>query len=567
MGLLLVSPAFLYSCTNKTEDPVLKISENSVNILQAESKTITLETNLELGVKVTDTSICKASINGNQVVITGKAAGTTYVRIYDQKNEENFKDILVVVEETKETYSLKVLDEFNKDFYVGEEFSFNADVYLSTLFSGAETGTLTLLDKNEYFLSLKEGHIFEEEGTIDVTITAPNYEDAKYTFSVDVVRSEYQLLKQKLQKIVDTNQYNFSFKANYGVVLSIEGVTTYNPNYYYNSYNDLGFAKDETGVFKFEFEDNSLGKHSSVVTTNGYLIDGDTTFTDLYNTIETINGYKSLSNLNLNSFEESNVNGDVYYFNDKENLSLVWNNILGFNGSASLMNVSLEDDAISYSISGKLTNGLELTFTGSIYDIGTAKEKVMDDFLSKTNHEVNKKASAEVTEIANKLKGMNYTIKYSDATIKVVKNKGIEITSGSGVTTGYALVDGKVKYFKVENDKVIYDESKNSLNTLEESIYNFGNYEILKDENLYQFFKSSYYGANVSFNSALATQITHSIFQNVDFSKHINAFGINYNSNDNSIIEVKTVYQNGSSLGMSEITCTSVGSTVLQFIK
>ncbi len=74
MGLLLVSLAFLYSCTNKTADPVLKISENSVNILQAESKTITLETNLELGVRVTDTSICKASINGNQVIITGKVA-------------------------------------------------------------------------------------------------------------------------------------------------------------------------------------------------------------------------------------------------------------------------------------------------------------------------------------------------------------------------------------------------------------------------------------------------------------------------------------------------------------
>ena len=92
-------------------------------------------------------------------------------------------------------------------------------------------------------------------------------------------------------------------------------------------------------------------------------------------------------------------------------------------------------------------------------------------------------------------------------------------------------------------------------------------YEILKNENLYQFFKSSYYGSNVSLNSSLATQITYSIFQNVDSSKHINAFGINYNSDDNSIIEIKTVYQNGSSLGMSEITCTRVGSTLLQFIK
>lgn len=567
MGLLLVSPAFLYSCTNKTEEPVLKIAENSVTILPKESKTITLETNLELALKVVDPSICQAVINGNEITITGKVNGTTYVRVYDQKDEENFKDILVVVEENKETYTLKVLDEFNKDFYVGEEFSFNADVYLATSVLGTEKETLMLLDKNDYFLSLKEGFVFEEEGTMDVTITAPNYDDAKYTFSVNVVRSEYQLLKQKLQKIVDTNQYNFSFKANYGVVLSIEGVTTYNPNYYYNSYNELGFAKDENGVFKFTYEDNSLGEHSSVTTTNGYLIDGDTTFTDLYDVVETINGYKSLSNLNLNSFEESNVNGDVYYFNDKENLSLVWNNVLGFNGSASVMNISLEGDAISYSINGKLTNGLELSFTGSIYDIGTAKEKVMDDFLDKTNHEVNKKATAEVTEIANKLKGMNYTIKYSDATIKVVKNKGIEITNGSGVTTGYALVDGKVKYFKVEDDKAVYDETKNSLKTLEESIYNFGNYEILNNDNLYQFFKSSYYGSNVSFNSTLATPIIHSIFSNIDTSKHINAFGINYDSDDNSIIEVKTVYKSGSSLGMSEITCSSIGSTVLQFIK
>lgn len=567
MGLLLVSPAFLYSCTNKTEEPVLKIAESSVTILPKESKTITLETNLELALKVADPSICQAVINGNEITITGKVSGTTYVRVYEQKNEENFKDILVVVEENKETYTLKVLDEFNKDFYVGEEFSFNADVYLTTSVSGTDKETLMLLDKNDYFLSLKEGFVFEEEGTMDVTITAPNYDDAKYTFRVNVVRSEYQLLKQKLQKIVDTNQYNFSFKANYGVVLSIEGVTTYNPNYYYNSYNELGFAKDENGVFKFTYEGNSLGEHSSVTTTNGYLIDGDTTFTDLYDVIETINGYKSLSNLNLNSFEESNVNGDVYYFNDKENLSLVWNNVLGFNGSASVMNISLEGDAISYSINGKLTNGLELSFTGSIYDIGTAKEKVIDDFLDKTNHEVNKKTSAEVTEIANKLKGMNYTIKYSDATIKVVKNKGIEITNGSGVTTGYALVDGIVKYFKVEDDKVVYDETKNSLKTLEESIYNFGNYEILNNDNLYQFFKSSYYGSNVSFNSTLATPITHSVFSNIDTSKHINAFGINYNSDDDSIIEVKTVYKSGSSLGMSEISCSSIGSTVLQFIK
>ena len=152
---------------------------------------------------------------------------------------------------------------------------------------------------------------------------------------------------------------------------------------------------------------------------NGYFTELESD--NLYDAVGMFSSTVGLKDFKDEYFDDVIVSGSTYTFKSKELLSLFWNDTLGFNGSADVLNLNVEGDAISYVISGAIRSGLELTFTGTIYDIGTTKEASIEAYLS-SSHKVGEVDDPTVTSLVNGLKTCNYTYAEDNFTIYVNPN-------------------------------------------------------------------------------------------------------------------------------------------------
>lgn len=230
----------------------------------------------------------------------------------------------------------------------------------------------------------------------------------------------------------------------------------------------------------------------------------------------------------------------MYVFTSPTLLDMFWSGTINLNGSAEYIALASQDDAITFKIVGDLTNGYKVTLIGSIRNIGTASEPLIENFL-KNNSIVSSSVDETLLTYINPIKENNYKLNINDKTYVVTPNyvfNGDENGVGSGIIK---LEDGIYSYSY--NDSEVTIGSKSEISSIEESEYSLLNYGPFKEENYSSYYYSSYYGGYTLFDASIYADLWSYT-----------------NSNSANTPLVLTLGVEGGSLAISEYFTTSSGS-------
>ena len=108
----------------------------------------------------------------------------------------------------------------------------------------------------------------------------------------------------------------------------------------------------------------------------------------------------------LNSAE---VIGDAYFITDSETLELFMSGTFNLNGTGNALYLSYKDGAISYTLEARLSSGVALNFVGSIFNVNSTYEPLIEDFLDR-NSVVSTTVDLTLSSYLSLLKPLNYTI-------------------------------------------------------------------------------------------------------------------------------------------------------------
>lgn len=570
LTLLFGSAGFLTNCsTNNTSSDTINVSldEPYVSMGINATKDIDVDINFDdVAISVENPDLIKASYFDKKVTITSNSnVGSTRIKIYKSSDENIFKDILVTVAKTTTTSELSILDSGETTYKLGDKFS-RSGLEVAIVTKQGDTVLNTLrLDDFEVFLSIEDGTIFTSTGKKTIYVSSLDASIKPISYEIEVVDDNIYPLK-RLTNLLSNNNYSMSFKTDYNSILTIDGKLIFNPNYFVNTYMDLCFAKDNNGVFKYEYNNGVIG--SSIITKNGYFTDLESD--DLYDAVGMFSSTVGLKDFKDEYFDDVTVSGSTYTFKNKELLSLFWNDTLGFNGSADVLNLNVEGDAISYVISGAISSGLELTFTGAIYDIGTTKEASIEAYLS-SSHKVGEVDDPTVTSIVNGLKTCNYTYAEDNFTIYVNPNYVyIEDSANEGNGEGFIEEDDGVYNFVVENEVLTLEDKVSDFDSIEETIYDFNNYSLFNDEEISSYYDSSYYGGYINFDYEGSLELMTNFFESFygDLSSYT-PFGTIFKSDSTLSNAVMDIYLETASGGMTYVegNFLNIGSTSVPYIK
>lgn len=573
LTLLFGSAGFLTNCSSisspTTTDLIsIGLDEPYLNMGLNSSQSIDVTISFDdVAISIDNSNIVSANYFDNQLTITSNNnVGSCRVKIYKESDESIFKDILVNVSKNTTTTELSILNMGTTVYKLGDSFSRNGlEVALVTKEGDNIINTLRL-DDFEVFISIEEGTILDTIGKKTIYVSTLDAKISPISYEIEVVDNELYQLK-KLTNMFKNNNYTVSFKADYNSLLSIEGKLLFNKSYFINTYMNLYFAEDNNGVFKFEYSED-VTSSSSIVTSNGYFDDIENA--TLYDVVGLFSSTVGLSDFKDEYYDEVVVSGSTYTFANKDLLTLFWNKTLGFNGTASDLNFSVENNAISYVINGKLSNGLALTFTGSIYDIGTTKEEKIENYINNT-HTVNKIKNETVDSLLRGFRNCNYTLVEDSFNIYVTPTYVfVEDSSAEGTGQGLIEKDDGVYNFTSTNKVITLGSKSTGLNSIEESVYNFGNYSLFNEDEVTSFYETSYYGGFINFDTLAANELISHFFESIygDLSSYT-PFASIFTSESTLSNATLDIYLKTSSGGMTYVegTFKNIGNTIVDYIK
>lgn len=474
-------------------DPFIDVASSYLTLEPNDQATLSFSSSGEVAYRLENADLVMVSENGENafLVSSHQSNGATYLRIYLADHESLYKDVLIVVGSPSGEQKLGISEGYRTEYYLGETPTFD-DVVPYLYIDGSSERTI--LEKGSYFFNIPTNEPFGQVGEYSVIVTAPDYGYISAMFTITVSSSAYFTLTNSLEKIYEGESYSMSFKTSYGAILDISGIVTKTDHYFVNSYQDDFLIKDDQGIFlaRYVYDDND--NYLGIEAHNGYV-------TSLYgglslnNAHDILIGTSSLEGILIEIDEESML-GDRYMVTDYSVLSTIWSDVLGFNGRGNTMylHTNLDGDII-YTLEGQLSSGVELSFNGSIYDIGHAEEEKIEAYLV-SNYSVSNVPDNALSNLVSPFSGDNFTLSSGSTTYVFNENYISRITSSG--EDGYVIVDGKIHAYAVSNGVLTLGEEATDMTSLRDYTLHPLHYGAFTT-NLGHFYDSSYYGCYVNF--------------------------------------------------------------------
>lgn len=545
--LLIFSVGFVTSCGGEesqiSSSSNFSLEKSFAEVSLGKNVSVKVEGNIDnLHFAFEKGNIVDVSLTNDSIVISGKTEGVDRIKVY-LDDPSNYQSILVIVKESDDSLDATLtIGEDTKTIYSkGESFFYNdAKVYLNTLNESREIVDTILLNPSEIYFSIGNGYQLEEVGETSVHVSYFGEANASTNYTITVLDDGLSDIREDLALLKETNRYEITYSGTIGSTLPLNGDLIFTPNYYYNDYSETYFAKDKNGVFKYDYVLDDYGVRSSISTSNGYFKLNGKNATNLSEVVSLYSGVSGIAAFDDTYLDSATKEGDMYVFTSPTLLDMFWSGTINLNGSAEYIALASQDDAITFKIVGDLTNGYKVTLIGSIRNIGTASEPLIENFL-KNNSIVSSSVDETLLTYINPIKENNYKLNINDKTYVVTPNyvfNGDENGVGSGIIK---LEDGIYSYSY--NDSEVTIGSKSEISSIEESEYSLLNYGPFKEENYSSYYYSSYYGGYTLFDASIYADLWSYT-----------------NSNSANTPLVLTLGVEGGSLAISEYFTTSSGS-------
>ena len=146
----------------------------------------------------------------------------------------------------------------------------------------------------------------------------------------------------------------------------------------------------------------------------------------------------------------------------------------------------------------------------------------------------------------------------------------IEDSASEGNGEGFIEQDDGVYNFIVEDKVLTLEDKVSDFDSIEETIYDFNNYSIFKDEEISSYYDSSYYGGYINFDYEGSLELMTNFFESFygDLSSYT-PFGTIFKSDSTLSNAVIDIYLETASGGMTYIegNFLNIGSTSVSYIK
>lgn len=569
MGLGLLAP--LGSCTSlpssttevttststTTEvDAFIEVESSNVTLAVSSTATLTYTSSSEISYRLDNENLVSVTKNSDSsfTITSNDANGTTYLHLYLTSDETIYKDVLIVVgTPSSDDYMLGIFSGYRTEYYLGETPTFN-DVRPFVYQDGSSV--YQRLNRETYYFNIPLDQPFTEEGEYTIIITAPAFNYITTSFTINVTYNPYFTLTNSLEKVYNGDSYSMSFKTTYGAVLDISGIITKNENYFVNTYRDNFLIKNEEGIFIANYVYDDDGYYQGINASNGVMTSlyGGLTLNNAY---DLLFGQESMEGILL-EVDEENMYSDRYLINDTEVLSSIWNGVLGFNGQGNQMYLHANRDGdIIYTLEGQLSSGIALTFTGSIYDIGTACDSKIDAYLT-SNYTVTSSADSTLSTMLSNFNSNNFTLNYGSTRFVFNQNYISIITSSS--EQGYVVVDGTIHSYTVTSGSLTLGEEVTTMTSLTDFYLHPLGYDAFTTD-LGHFFNSTYYGGYVNFNLDDVSDPISNYFSLQDGYTPLGLALTDNSTSTSTVIRLIIIYTSGSQLGMSYIQFNGFGTS------
>ena len=535
-SFILFSGVALVGCATPTIDASsifgVTLSSSFVEVKVNESVEIDVSgENISSLTYASENSLVSVSLSDGKISITGINEGVDRVRIFYEGFNDNYKTILVNVVNSSSNshYELEINDTSKLIYDVGDYFYYS-QIYVTlneydvdnNLIAGFE------LNPDQLFYSLENGEV--------------------------LIFNAIKL----------SNDYEITFDAEMNGVNAISGDTIFNPNYVINEFSEYYFAKDDTGVFKYEYSTDNSGTRTGVVTRNGYFTLNNEVSIDLGEVFETYCGITGLVDFDTSVLNSAEVIGDAYFITDSETLDLFMSGTFNLNGTGNALYLSYKDGAISYTLKARLSSGVALNFVGSIFNVNSTYEPLIEDFLDR-NSVVSTTVDSTLSSYLSLLKPLNYTIDLTSKGDNYVVTDRYVFFGESGDISGNGIIetnDGLFE-FRLLNNVVTLGDKVSDYISIEESEYNLLNYDAIEESNLSKFYYTTYYGGYTMFDTSCFDEFYNFIKVNGNYTPF--ALTLNYEEEDVTM----NVYAYNSSGNMTLIgsSLKEIGSSSISVLE
>lgn len=513
----LISFGAIFSSCNKNEnvtqsDSNFNLETNYVSLSKGDSYRIKVSSSLDVSFKLTNEEVVRieSSLN-NECLIYALSNGVSKLKVYETNDETNYKYVFINVSENNlESTYLEIKNINDIKFYCGVPIDLsNIEVNLVNLYKD-DTTQRYILNNDEYIFSLNDKDIFYNESSVELKVSLiDSTSNIESSYNIEVIKDVNKRIEYLFSRIKKTNNYTLSFTGLYNNIQELSGDIYFTNEYYLNTYTDMCFAKDNLGVFKFNIVTNTDINKEEIETTNGYFNSDPDSLYDVVSTFTTTTGIKDY---NESIFDNLTIlDNDTLRIEDSSFLSLVWNKTLGFNGSASKIDLSISSyslNSVTFFIEGKLSSGYTISFYGTIKDIEDTYYSLIEEYLHSSAYTVNKLIDDNIKSIIDKVKNNSFSFSISNTQKALINEEYIAIINTS-TSNGYGIInlDDGVYNFILSNDTFSLGSKYTSLNDIKESLYYLPKYSFFKEENLYKIYDvSSYYGAYVSFDKEITDE-------------------------------------------------------------
>ena len=539
-SFILFSGVALVGCATPTIDASsifgVTLSSSFVEVKVNESVEIDVSgENISSLTYASENSLVSVSLSDGKISITGINEGVDRVRIFYEGFNDNYKTILVNVVNSSSNshYELEINDTSKLIYDVGDYFYYS-QIYVTlneydvdnNLIAGFE------LNPDQLYYSLENGEVLTEAGEFTVNVgTYENEEFIDTSFTITVNEGELGAISDVFNAIKLSNDYEITFDAEMNGVNAISGDTIFNPNYVINEFSEYYFAKDDTGVFKYEYSTDNSGIRTGVVTRNGYFTLNNEVSTDLGEVFETYCGITGLVDFDTSVLNSAEVIGDAYFITDSATLDLFMSGTFNLNGTGNALYLSYKDGAISYTLEARLSSGVALNFVGSIFNVNSTYEPLIEDFLDR-NSVVSTTVDSTLSSYLSLLKPLNYTIDLTSKGDNYVVTDRYVFFGESGDTSGNGIIetnDGLFE-FRLQNNVVTLGDEVSDYTSIEESEYNLLNYDAIEESNLSKFYYTTYYGGYTMFDTSCFNEFYNFIKVNGNYTPF--ALTLNYEEED-----------------------------------
>lgn len=193
--------------------------------------------------------------------------------------------ILVYVNDVEETYGLTVdVSEMKTTYLRGETFSSDGLSVLYTTFANGEPIDSYEIGSDEYTLSLQNGEKLDEEGEIEVTVTAKDTSLGSTTFTINVGKNDNYAINTNLDYYEENTDLELIALETYvdeqgkTQVMSSQITSTWD-DYVLDSTNQAVYHAEDGFIRKYEFgydENNNIAlKDAGYIYDSYYELEGD----------------------------------------------------------------------------------------------------------------------------------------------------------------------------------------------------------------------------------------------------------------------------------------------------